>query len=156
MATRILLIEDEPLLSSLYSLVLSKSGYQVETALDAETGEEKLVLTRPHVVLLDLLIPKRPQTDTHGEDFHEPSGFDILRLVKGTPSLQEIRVIVLSNLDSDEHVRTARSLGADEYLIKSNLDPHQLQAEVERILHGPASRPAKGESKVSSKPKDAK
>lgn len=136
MATRILLIEDEPMLSSLYTLMLTKSGYDVTPALDAESGEEQIVITRPHVVLLDLLIPKKPNGDTHGESFHEPTGFSILRLVKETPSLSMTRVIVLSNLDSDEHVRRAKELGADRYLVKSNLDPHELKAQVEEVLHG--------------------
>lgn len=137
MSTRILLIEDEPMLSSLYTLMLSKSGYDVTAAIDAETGEEELVSLRPHVVLLDLLIPKKLHGDTHGESYHEPTGFQILRLVKATPSMATIRVIILSNLDSDEHIRTAKRLGADRYLIKSNLDPHELKAQVEEVLHRP-------------------
>ncbi|GEM_PF-1844223 len=137
MATRILLIEDEPILSSLYTLILTKSGYEVTAAIDAETGEEQLIVTRPHVVLLDLLIPRKPHGDTHGESFHEPTGFEILRLVKGTPSMATIRVIILSNLDSDEHIRTAKNLGADRYIIKSNLDPHDLKKQVEEVLHSP-------------------
>ncbi len=135
MATRILLIEDEPMLTSLYTLMLTKSGYDVSSALDAATGEQQIIVTRPHVVLLDLLIPKNPRSDMHGESLHEPMGFSILRLVKGTPSLAMTRVIVLSNLDSDEHIRTAKKLGADRYLVKSNLDPHELKNQVEEVLH---------------------
>lgn len=142
MATKILLIEDEPLLVSMYTMVLSQAAYDVQSALDAETAESKVVTQRPHVVLLDLLIPKAAGHDTHGESLHEPTGFRILRLVKGTPSLQSTRVIVLSNLDSDEHLRIAKELGADRYIIKSNLDPHDLQRNVEEVLHG-TSAPAK-------------
>ena len=47
-------------------------------------------------------------------------------------------------------------LGTDEYLVKSNLDPHQLQAEVERILRGPASRPEKTGKKDSHKTRSEK
>lgn len=137
MATRILLIEDEPMLSSLYTLMLTKSGYDVTSALDAETGQEQIVVTRPHLILLDLLIPTKPNGDRHGENIHEPIGFMILRLVKNTPSLSMTRVIILSNLDSDEHIRTAKKLGADRYLVKSNLDPHDLKKEVEDVLHSP-------------------
>ncbi|MEK7637582.1 MAG: response regulator [Patescibacteria group bacterium] len=139
MATRILLIEDEPLLVSLYTMVLVKAAYDVQSALDAETGEMKVVTERPHVVLLDLLIPKSAGGDTHGENIHEPIGFQILRLVKGTPSLQSIRVIILSNLDSDEHLRMANELGADRYLVKANLDPHDLTKNVEEVLHSTAA-----------------
>lgn len=136
MATKILLIEDEPILISLYAMMLNRAGYEVETAMNAESGEEKLVISRPHLILLDLLIPQNATHSLHGESMHEPMGFQILRMVKGTPSMNDIRVIVLSNLDSDEHVAMAKKLGADEYLVKANLDPHDLQGHVERILRG--------------------
>lgn len=139
MATHILLIEDEPLLVSLYTMVLTQAEYDVQSASDAETAELKVVTERPHLILLDLLIPKMLGGDTHGENLHEPTGFQILRLVKGTPSLQAIPIIVLSNLDSDEHLRVANELGADRYLIKSNLDPHDLQRNVEEVLHSGAA-----------------
>ncbi len=142
MATRVLLIEDEPLLVSLYATLLAKEGYEVLTALDLEAGEEKVVVVRPHVILLDLLIPNKQAAEHAEGDYHEPPGFQILRLVKGTPSLKDTRVIVLSNLDSDEHVQTAKHLGADAYLVKSNIDPHDLKAQVEKILQTNPTSPA--------------
>lgn len=135
MSTRILLIEDEPLLISLYTTILLQAQYDVHSAMDAETAELKVVTERPHLILLDLMIPKLVGGNTHGESLHEPTGFQILRLVKGTPSLQSTMIIVLSNLDSDEHLRVANELGADRYLIKSNLDPHDLTRNVEEVLH---------------------
>jgi DNA-binding response OmpR family regulator len=140
MSTRVLLIEDEPILVSLYTIVLSKAGYDVATALDAKTGEEKLLGDRPHVIVLDLLIPAVPGGTIEGEDFQEPMGFKILRFVKETPSLAEMRVMVLSNLDSDEHVHKAADLGADDYVVKADLDPHKLHSRVEKILHAPAKQ----------------
>lgn len=135
MSTRILLVEDEPILVSLYTMALLQAAYEVNSALDAETAEFKVVSDRPHVILLDLLIPRTPSGDLHVANFHEPTGFQILRLVKGTPSLADIRVIVLSNLDSDEHLKMASELGADRYIIKANLDPHDLKRNVEEVLH---------------------
>ncbi len=135
MSTRILLVEDEPLLVSLYTTVLSQAAYEVHSALDAETAQFKVVSERPHLILLDLLIPRTPGADMKDFSLHEPTGFQILRLVKGTPSLQSVRVIVLSNLDSDEHLRVAKELGADRYLVKANLDPHDLTKNVEEVLH---------------------
>jgi len=135
MATRILLIEDEPMLVSLYRLVLEKAAYHVDSAMDATTAEEKVVTIRPHLVLLDLLIPKAQGETSVGDNFHEPTGFNFLRFVKGSPALRSIHVIVLSNLDSDEHVATAKKLGADQYLVKSNLDPHELKRHVDEVLH---------------------
>lgn len=135
MPTRVLLVEDEPILVSLYSLALSKAGYEVATALDSATGVEKVLMVRPHLVLLDLLIPADVGGEIQTDDFHEPIGFQILRLVKGTPALDDIRVMVLSNLDSDEHIKKAQELGADDYIVKAGLDPHDLHTRVEQVLH---------------------
>lgn len=135
MSTRVLLVEDEPILVSLYTLALAQSTFDVNSASDVETAETKVVRERPHVVLLDLLLPVTPSGDVHVSNFHEPSGFHILRLVKGTPSLESTRVIVLSNLDSDEHLKMAEQLGADRYIVKADLDPHDLKRTVEEVLH---------------------
>lgn len=140
MATRVLLIEDEPMLVSLYALVLSKAGFEVNTAMTLHDAEEHVVRGRPHVVLLDLLIPtgngKEPALN-----LHEPTGFQLLRFVKDTPSLATTRILVLSNLDSDEHVQNAMKLGADGYVIKSNMDPHELSIRVTRALSAHPSSP---------------
>jgi DNA-binding response OmpR family regulator len=140
MATRVLLIEDEPILVSLYALVLAKAGFEVKTAMTLQDAEEHVIHGRPHVVLLDLLIPtgsgKEPTMN-----LHEPTGFQLLRFVKDSPSLVNTRVLVLSNLDSDEHVQNAMRLGADGYVIKSNMDPHELTARVTLALATHASSP---------------
>ncbi len=135
MSTRILLVEDEPILVSLYTMALAQSTYDVHNAADVETAETKVVSVRPQVILLDLLLPNTPSGEMQVENFHEPSGFHILRLVKGTPSLESTRIIVLSNLDSDEHMSLANELGADRYIVKANLDPHDLKRTVEEVLH---------------------
>lgn len=143
MPTRVLVVEDEPILVSLYTLVLAKAGYDVSTALDAESGEEQVVKLRPHVILLDLLIPDQPSGDVAAQNIHEPLGFRVLRFVKSTPSLADMRVIVLSNLDSDEHIQRATDLGADDYVVKSDMDPHQLHDRVEAVLHSAHPKTAK-------------
>lgn len=135
MATRILLVEDEPILISLYTLALSRGGFEVLNAGDLATAEERMLTTRPHLIVLDLLIPASTTTGTLTEDFHEPIGFQILRLVKSSPQLSDTRVVVLSNLDADEHVRTAKNLGADDYIVKADLNPRDLAGRVSTILH---------------------
>ena len=137
MATRVLLIEDEPILVSLYALVLAKAGFEVKTAMTLHDAEEHVVRGRPHVVLLDLLIPTGAAKESP-MNLHEPTGFQLLRFVKDSPSLSHTKVLVLSNLDSDEHVQHAMKLGADGYVIKSNMDPHELTERVAIALaaHG--------------------
>jgi CheY-like chemotaxis protein len=135
MSTRVLLVEDEPILVSLYTMALNSDGYEVTTALDATTAEQRLLINRPHAILLDLLIPIIPSGTLDSPDFHEPVGFRILRLVKSNPTLAHIKVLVLSNLDSDEHINTAKKLGADEYLVKASLEPHDLALKIKDALN---------------------
>ena len=137
MATRVLLIEDEPILISLYTLALGRGGYDVLNAADLSSAEQKVMNDHPHIILLDLLIPLTPSGDARQMDFHEPTGFRVLRLVKSSPQLADTRVIVLTNLDADEHMKTADRLGADEYIIKANLNPHDLAKRVAVILSRP-------------------
>lgn len=138
MATRILLVEDEPILISLYALALNRGGFEVITASDLATAEERVLSIRPHVIVLDLLIPTTPQGQPSAESFHEPTGFQILRLIKTSPQLSDMRVMILSNLDADEHIQTARKLGADDYIVKANLNPHDLAKRVTSVLQQPA------------------
>jgi DNA-binding response OmpR family regulator len=140
MATRVLLIEDEPLLVSLYALVLARAGFDVKTAMTLREAEEHVIQGHPHVVLLDLLIPTGGTTEP-ALDLHEPTGLRLLRFVKDSPALSMTRVIVLSNLDSDEHVKSAMKLGADGYVVKSNMDPHLLAGRVHDALHAHPSSP---------------
>ena len=135
MSTRVLLVEDEPILVSLYSMALSRDGFEVITALDSATAERRLLSSRPHAILLDLLIPGIPSGTIDSPDFHEPLGYKILRLVKSNPELQDTKVLIISNLDSDEHIKTAKKLGADEYFVKASLNPHELGKKVNSALH---------------------
>lgn len=137
MATRVLLVEDEPLLISLYALILHREGFDVRTAADLTSAERTVVMERPHVVLLDLMIPATAGRNATIGDFHEPTGFRILRLVRSNPALNGTRVIILSNLDADEHIRGAKSLGADDYIVKADLDPHALGQRIADVLHRP-------------------
>ncbi|MFH0829021.1 MAG: response regulator [Candidatus Kerfeldbacteria bacterium] len=131
-AQTILLIEDEPLLVSLYASVLRKlTEANVLTA--SEEHEAMTVINRviPRLILLDLMIPT---TGSALSDFHEPIGFDVLRRVKANPKTRAIHVIILSNLDADEHRQRAHDLGAEEYIVKALLKPRELAERIEKYM----------------------
>ena len=78
---------------------------EIETAADGEEALEAVRAERPHLVLLDLKMPK-------------VDGFDVLRAIKGNPELRTIATVVLTSSDRPEDVRTAYELGGNSYVTK--------------------------------------
>lgn len=131
-ASTILLVEDEPVLVSLYASVLRKlTEASILTA--TEEQEALTVINRvvPRLIILDLMIPTTSGT---AADFHEPVGFEVLRQVKKNPKTKAIHVIILSNLDADEHRQRAQELGAEEYIVKALLKPRELVERISKYL----------------------
>ena len=117
----ILLIEDEEPLRDVYKEVLVDSGYKVDVAFDGSSGLSKALAGVWDLLLLDIMLP--------GDD-----GFHILRLVKENEILEKRPVILLTNLGSEPIIKAAFSLGADGFLIKSEITPDKVVEEVTNYL----------------------
>jgi len=121
---RILLVEDEPLLISLYRETFEQEPVIFDVA---ETGNEALDQVnneKPDLILLDILLPGI-------------NGFEVLRKLKSSSATKDIPVIVLTNLGSEETDKDrqlAMSLGAIDYLVKSYHTPSELQKIVNKYL----------------------
>lgn len=89
---------------------LTKEGFQVEQAPDGETALVKIPVFRPDIILLDIMMP--------GID-----GYEVLKQVRhnSDSEISAIPVIMLSNLGDDDDINRAMVLGADDYLVKSNI-----------------------------------
>lgn len=116
---KILLAEDEEFVARSYIRKLQVEGFEV---LHAHNGEEVLTLLtteRPDVILLDLMMPLK-------------TGFEVLTEIKehGTEDVKKIPIIVASNLGQKSDIDTALSLGAVDFLVKSNISLKEL---VEKI-----------------------
>lgn len=128
----ILLVEDEPILVSLYASVLRKlTEANIITATEEQEAMRLANSVVPRIILLDLMIPT---TSGALANFHEPVGFEVLRQVKANPKTKGIHVIILSNLDADEHRQHAHDLGAEEYIVKALLNPHELADRIAKYL----------------------
>ena len=104
----ILMIEDDLLLSDIFSRKFTAEKFAM---LHAPTGEKALELLKtkkPDVILLDLTLPGL-------------SGFDVLKKIKEDPTVADIPVIILSNLSEAEDIKKGRELGAVDYLVKVSL-----------------------------------
>lgn len=118
---RILIIEDEKILSEMYRFKLNKEGFEVMSAIEVDEGIELAKKNKPDLVVLDMLLPKE-------------SGINYLIKVKLIEDLKEVPVLVLSNFDDNETRAQAFNNGAKDYLIKSNHDPKEIVDKIKELL----------------------
>lgn len=103
---------------------LSDEGYEVWGCDEASIALRKIREGKPDIILTDLVLP--------GID-----GFEMLRLLKENEDLRDIPVMVLSNLGEKKDIDRAISLGAVDFMVKSN---HSLKEVTERVKHILASK----------------
>ena len=118
----IFLVEDEQFLANLLKSRLEKNG-QIKIQL-ARDGQEALKFLKEdnfNLVLLDLILPKM-------------SGFEILETIHSDPKLQNIPVMIISNLGQESDVSRGQSLGAVEYFIKARVSLEELVEHAQKFM----------------------
>ena len=122
---KVLIVEDDVMLNKIYQTKLGIVGYKVFAAYDGEEGIKKMEESLPNIVLLDLMLPKK-------------NGFEVLETVKQNIKLNHIPVIILSNLGQGDDIERGRALGADDFLVKSNVKLEMVLEKIEQVLqkHG--------------------
>ena len=114
---KILVAEDEEVLLNVLKDRFEAEGWEVITARDGEEAVVAIRKSRPDLVLLDLLMPKK-------------DGFEVLKEIRGDPEFKTLPIIVvLSNLGSDEDIKKALALGANDYFVKTQ---HPMSEIVEK------------------------
>lgn len=122
MAKRILLIEDDKILSEMFVEKFKKMGFNIDLALTAEQGLGLLkTKPKPDLILLDILLPKH-------------DGIHFLKKIKEQPKLAEVPVVVASNYQDTQTIKDSYALGVKEYLLKTDYTPGQLVKKVEKYL----------------------
>lgn len=123
----ILLIEDYPSLQKIYTTALEQAGHTVYLAAD---GKQGLLLANQHtidLILLDLIMP-------NGGGIKFLEAYDL----KSHPA---VKLIILSNVFTNELLNQALKLGASNYLVKSDITPQKMTKVVDETLTAPASKP---------------
>ncbi|MBP6856023.1 MAG: response regulator [Candidatus Pacebacteria bacterium] len=121
---KILLIEDDPFLSSLLKNRLSKEQIDVQHAHDGQEALDILKTTKPDLILLDLILPKK-------------SGFEVMEGVRQDPQLANAPIIIISNLGQTEDIQKGQELGAVEYFIKAKTSIDDLVGNILGFLAAP-------------------
>lgn len=116
---KILLVEDDQGLASVYLTRLQAEGFDVKHVPNGEDALSTAIAYKPDLVLLDVMMPKI-------------SGFDVLDIFRNTPETTNLRVVMLTALSQDADKERALSLGVDDYLVKSQV---VIADVVERIKH---------------------
>lgn len=116
---RILLVEDDQALAKVYVSRLELEGFEVRHVVNGEDALSAAVEFTPDLIVLDAMMPKM-------------SGFDVLDILRNTPKTMNIRVIMLTALSQAKDKEMAEKLGADDYLVKSQV---VIGDVVERIKH---------------------
>jgi DNA-binding response OmpR family regulator len=117
MARTILVVDDEPNITRLLGMYLTKEGYSVETASDGATAVAKVRATRYALILLDLMLP--------GMD-----GLEACRTIRRT---SDVPIIMLTARSEDVDKIVGLEVGADDYVTKP-FNPRELVARVKAVL----------------------
>jgi DNA-binding response OmpR family regulator len=113
MKKKILIVEDDQIVANIYRNKFSVEGFQVEVALDGQSGMEMLNSFRPDAVVLDLMLPKM-------------TGVDFMKQIRSQADFQQLPVIVFSNTYLTNMVQEAWKAGATKCLSKANCTPKQV------------------------------
>lgn len=120
---RILMVEDDMTIATMYRHQLQRDGFDVELAMDGVAGLHQVQAAPPDLVLLDVRLPKL-------------DGLEVLRKMAADPRLAGLPVLFLSNYSDANTVREGLSLGARDYMVKAQTTPAELADKIRSHLAG--------------------
>lgn len=116
---KILLVEDDDGLANVYKMRLETEGFTVRRVPNGEDALAAAIEFKPDLIVLDVMMPK-------------VSGFDVLDILRNTPETANIKVVMLTALSQETDKEKADKLGADDYMVKSQV---VIADVIERIKH---------------------
>lgn len=118
---KILVVEDDAMISSMYKTKFEADGFAVLTADNGASGLELAKKEKPDIIMLDIILP---QLD----------GFSVLEAIKKDAGAKNIPVIMLTNLGTEEDKKKGAAMGALDYFVKASLTPGQVSAKIKQAL----------------------
>jgi DNA-binding response OmpR family regulator len=119
---KILLVEDDPIIVRTYQRKLTVEGFDVSLSYNGEEGLAAIKVSRPDIILMDIMMPKM-------------NGIDTLKKLKADDELRDIPVVILTNLgDRQEDVDKCKAIGAEDYWVKANTSLREIVEKVKIIL----------------------
>ena len=133
--SKVMLVEDDNNLREIYGARLLAEGYEIVSAKDGEEALALAVKEKPDLIITDVMMPKI-------------SGFDMLDILRSTPETKNTKVIMMTALSQSEDKAHADRLGADRYLVKSQVTLEDVARAAREVLgtipaaEAPAAAPA--------------
>jgi CheY-like chemotaxis protein len=121
--SKVMLVEDDNNLREIYEARLLAEGYEIVSARDGEEALALAVKERPDLIIADVMMPKI-------------SGFDMLDILRSTPETKSTKVIMMTALSQAEDKARAAQLGADRYLVKSQVTLEDVAKVAREVLEG--------------------
>ena len=119
--SKIMVVEDDASLCEIYSIRITAEGYDVVSAGDGEEALAVAVREKPELILSDIMMPKI-------------SGFDMLDILRSTPETAGIKVIMMTALSAEDQRQRGERLGADRYLVKSQVGIEDVINTIHEVL----------------------
>ncbi|MCE7936952.1 response regulator [Candidatus Saccharibacteria bacterium CPR2] len=121
--TKIMLVEDDENLREIYGARLQAEGYEIVSVSDGEQALASVVKEEPDLIILDVMMPKI-------------SGFDVLDILRTTPETKDTKVIMMTALSQESDRQRGENLGANKYLVKSQVTLEDVVNTVHEVLEG--------------------
>ncbi len=117
----IVLADNDPFITRVYKSGLEEAGYDVVVAEDGEAALEQVRSRHPDLVLLEIILPKL-------------DGFTVLKTLKADDTTSTVPVIVLTSLSQESDQNEARTSGAVDFLVKSEVSLNDILVRIKRAL----------------------
>lgn len=145
--SKIMVVEDDASLREIYSIRITAEGYEVVSAGDGEEALAMAVREKPDLILSDVMMPKI-------------SGFDMLDILRSTPETAKIKVVMMTALSAEDQRQRGERLGADRYLVKSQVGIEDVVNTIHEVLGdkaaaAPAPEPAAAPEPAPAQPAPA-
>jgi DNA-binding response OmpR family regulator len=120
MASRILIVDDEPNIILSLEYLMKREGFEVAVAADGERALQAMAEQPPDLVILDVMMPRL-------------NGFEVLQRVRAQPAWRGVAVLMLTAKGHETEMKKGLALGADAYVTKP-FSTRELVAEIRRLL----------------------
>lgn len=118
---KVMLVEDDNNLREIYEARLAAEGYQIISAPDGEAALALAIKEKPDLIVSDIMMPK-------------VSGFDMLDILRSTTETKNAKIIMMTALGQAEDKARAEKLGADRYLVKSQVTLEDVVKAAQELL----------------------
>ncbi|HEX9770106.1 MAG TPA: response regulator [Kiloniellales bacterium] len=122
MTRTVLLVDDEPNIILSLEFLIEQAGYRSRVARDGEAALKAIEQSKPDLVLLDVMLPKR-------------DGFDVCQTIRANPAWNDIRIVMLTAKGRDSEREKGLALGADAYITKP-FSTREAMEQIRRFLDG--------------------